>query len=175
MPELLKRHANISARIFKLIPLLALTAQLQACYSYAQLRCERKVSAAASDQVPSLKEAGEFDKAAALPLSFIFSSYRKLCLMRSSSPCALINNSGVQAVRKGRFTAAQSLFSEAVLDPSGRPAASNNLGILYELSGNREMAFMMYSQACMSAPGNSIFRKNFQSFLTGGRKGLIVR
>jgi tetratricopeptide (TPR) repeat protein len=44
-------------------------------------------------------------------------------------------------------------------------AAENNLAVIYELTGKKNLAFEMYTKALLLSPDNKIFKKNFLSFI----------
>jgi len=84
--------------------------------------------------------------------------------LRFPSPVEKINNMGVEAAVAGLFPEARNLFLEAITEMPESAAPRNNLGVIYELFGDREKAFAMYSEAYMLDPGNSIVRGNYLSF-----------
>jgi Flp pilus assembly protein TadD len=84
--------------------------------------------------------------------------------VRFPSPAEKINNMGVEAAAAGLFPEARNLFLEALTEMPESAAPRNNLGVIYELFGDREKAFAMYSEAFMLDPGSSIVRGNYLSF-----------
>lgn len=44
-------------------------------------------------------------------------------------------------------------------------AAENNLAVIYELTGEKDLAFNMYTKALLREPENRKFRHNFLSFI----------
>jgi len=87
----------------------------------------------------------------------------------SYSAIAKINNRGVDLAIEGRFPEAEILFKEVSGENNAQGAACNNLGIIYEIFYDREMAFKMYSRACMLQPDNDKFRSNFLTFIDSSK------
>jgi tetratricopeptide (TPR) repeat protein len=84
-----------------------------------------------------------------------------LARVSSGGAAARINNRGVALAEKGQFKEAAILFEELLRENNNAVTALNNLGVLYEISGNREKAFALYSRACLMEPDNEYFRHNF--------------
>jgi len=87
--------------------------------------------------------------------------------LSENQPESEINNRAVSLALDGYCPEAEVLLLEIYksCDRKIKAAACNNLGIVYECSGNGVNAFDMYSTACMLAPKNMIFRENFLSFV----------
>ena len=84
-----------------------------------------------------------------------------LARVSSGGTAERINNRGVALAEKGQFKEAAILFEEVLRENNNSVTALNNLGVLYEISGNREKAFALYSRACLIEPDNEYFRHNF--------------
>jgi hypothetical protein len=127
------------------------------CYRYQVLPSERRYSlhraASAEDG-----EGGKREYRYRVAVERIFA--RRISL----SPAAVVNNSAVDSALEGRFGEADILFREVLVEDGHDPAAYNNLGIICELTGNRNEAFMMYMEACRLDPRNAVFRANYITF-----------
>ena len=44
-------------------------------------------------------------------------------------------------------------------------AAENNLAVIYELTGEKDLAFNMYTKALLREPENRVFMHNFLNFI----------
>lgn len=44
-------------------------------------------------------------------------------------------------------------------------AAENNLAVIYEIAGEKNLAFKMYTKALLLSPDNEKFKKNFLNFI----------
>ncbi|MCX7678155.1 MAG: tetratricopeptide repeat protein [Spirochaetes bacterium] len=88
----------------------------------------------------------------------------------AKSPAAVMNNRGVLCALEGRFVEAEVLFKESLKEDFRFAAAMNNLGVMYDVLGNRNAAFEWLSKACLVEPDNDEFRKNFLSACESGIK-----
>lgn len=110
------------------------------------------------------KNAADRDLKLAEKRNYRFYLKKYFALSHSFSQLDRINNKGVEYSLKGRFKEAAILFQEVLKENENFSAALNNLGIIYELFGYHNSAFIMYSRACLSEPGNRYFRMNFLYF-----------
>ena len=98
--------------------------------------------------------------------------HKKLILVWFGDPADKINNMGAEYALKGEFKEAEMLFRDALKENPNCAAACGNLGLVYEIFGNRKAAFEMYSRACLLEPGNPVFRENFlyTEYVTSDKK-----
>ena len=132
------------------IPLLCLIL-LAGCYTYSPVVVKYRVA------VPGRDAGGEKPK-------YLIVKNRKYLAEMLRGPAGRVNNRGVELALAGKFSEAEVLFRDVISDMPGEAAAYNNLGVIYEISGLRDRAFEMYSDACMRDPGNGYFRHNFLTF-----------
>ena len=91
---------------------------------------------------------------------FVFYREKYYCLLVSTSPEAKINNEAVKLAMDSKYAAAEILLKKVISEQKAKAAASNNIAIIYELSGRADEASRMYSLARQLEPGNAVFRKN---------------
>lgn len=65
---------------------------------------------------------------------------------------------------KGNHHSAAILLKDAA-EIWDKGAAENNLAVFYELTGEKDLAFNMYTRALLRKPENRMFRHNFLSFI----------
>ena len=140
----------------RLVVIIALLAPLamESCYCYKAIAVDRMHSLYRSDAAGGRKRAARFRIAAEMVLA----------RESSLSPIAAINNRAVDLALQGRYSEAEILFREVLAEDALDPAAHNNLGVICEISGDRDGAFRMYIEACRLEPGNAVFRNNFMKF-----------
>jgi len=67
-------------------------------------------------------------------------------------------------IKEGNYYSAVILLQDAS-EIWNNGAAENNLAVIYELTGKKNLAFTMYTKALLLSPENKIFKKNFLSFV----------
>ena len=80
-----------------------------------------------------------------------------------SSPSAASNNRSVELCLKGKFTEAEILLLQIPADEGSSAAVSNNLGVIYECSGDSKKACDFYLKAAALDPGFSFYRANLRT------------
>ena len=80
-----------------------------------------------------------------------------------ATPIAKINNHAIGLALKGELRQSEILFQEVLKEEPNAGYAYNNLGVVFELMGEREKAYEMYSKANIISPGNTRFKKNYMS------------
>lgn len=130
---------------------------MDSCYRYHSIPSERRYG---------LHGSGGADESAAGKRTFRYRVAVERVFARriSLSPAAVINNRAVDSALEGRYGEADILFREALSEDGRDPAAYNNLGIICELTGNRNEAFRMYMEAYRLDPRNGVFRANYRTF-----------
>ncbi len=140
-------------RLAVIMALFALLA-MESCYCYKAISVDRMHSLYRSDAAGGRKPAARFRVAA-----------EKVFARESSFlPVAAINNRAVDLALQGRYGEAEILFREVLAEDALDPAVLNNLGVICEITGDRDGAFRMYLEACRLEPGNAVFRSNFTQF-----------
>ena len=163
----MKKPAKNSIRACSPVACTLLCALCLSCYSYSQVRLDRKVRinqplapVPGSDESKTVQSAGKFT----------FYGKKSFCRVISTSPASKIINRGVDLALQGQFPAAAVLFEKVLEERTVGAAACNNLGIIYEIFNDRERAFELYSRACLEEPGNGVFRDNFLGLVETGRR-----
>lgn len=143
------------------------------CYGYRQVRVHCMVSPLMGIYCPPLNASGKgvFDESGKTIV------YRPKFLARvyRFSGTGDINNRGVDLALQGNFDGAAACFMEVLAGGTLEAAASNNLGVVYDVTGRRDEAFAMYAKACLMEDDNEYFRMNFLSLVdihhpSGGKK-----
>lgn len=83
--------------------------------------------------------------------------------LKDSLPVSKLNDKAVEYATNHEYSEAVFLFTYALREKLYMAEIYNNLGVTYELSGEKALAFKMYSRACLLKPENSFFRSNFLS------------
>ncbi len=146
---LLNLKCSIAAGLLFIIP---------GCYSYDPVIVRYRIPV----HETTVKKSG--------PRYVIFRNKKYFAGMRGGTFVSGINNNGVELALSGKFAEAEVLFMNVVAEKPDEPAGYNNLGIIYEISGNAVRAFEMYSSACMKDPDNRYMRHNFLTFMDSRRE-----
>jgi tetratricopeptide (TPR) repeat protein len=153
----LRKTVKILHQIYSVVIIMIFTLS---CYHYSAVRISADIPL--SDKIAdkkSMDQDGNKHKQ-------ISADKRRINLIKyfakyfSTRPAAGINNRGVEYALEGRFKEAEVLFKEAIKEDVTMVPAYNNLGIIYEIFGQKSKAFEMYSSACLKYPDNDYFRKN---------------
>lgn len=144
------------------------------CYTYRTVRTWRQYSvpaeyaeAADADPVIAMR-AGGGDSGKKLPRRAAITRY--YALMPGISPLADVNNMAVRLALQGRWSEAEVLLLEVLRENALEAGAYNNLGVLYEKTGEFGKSLEMFRKACALAPGNRRFAKNFETRLEAPRR-----
>ena len=92
-----------------------------------------------------------------------FTRVKYLVRLSGSSPSAAINNRSVELCLKGKFTEAEILLLQIPAEDEHFAAVSNNLGVVYECSGDAKKARDYYLRAAVLDPGYSVYRSNIRT------------
>ena len=139
---------------------------LSSCsYSYSAVRVYGKIKL---DRGPANSEISVLDSAAAKASQVKqirrFYTIKYFAKARSKTALAKINNRAVSLALKGRFRESEILLNQVFEEDKNFAPACNNLGIIYEIAGDRDRAFSMYTRACVLEQENEVFRNNFLSY-----------
>ncbi len=162
---------------YRKLPILLLCI-LVSCYSYSTVRIVKRVDLSRIEEskknkAPAGEKTPEEDTEKKFPWDggaeaknakkHLYAVYvtKYFAAVRSFSPQAKINNRGVEHALRGELREAKILFQEAIREDERMGAACNNLAVIYEMTGNDEGAFAMYTRACLLEPDNKYFRSNF--------------
>lgn len=153
------KRRNVSA-----LPLiLCAIAGLFACYSYDSVRVDENLYITPTGVVCGKTDRNsleEYETCMKKAKKTVFHKKKYFCLLASFSPEAEVNNAAVKLAVAGKTESAEMLFKEILTDSKTKAAASNNLGIICELSGRMSEAARMYASACHLEPDNTVFRRN---------------
>ncbi len=147
-----------------------LAASAIGCYSYAPVRLARQFDISCYHEKMNGGDPEKQTDARVFSGSNVEKSkknehvvYHKRYFVLSSShtSAAVINNRGVEHGLRGELEEAKILFLDAVKKDANFGAVYNNLGIVYEIFGDTEKAFEMYSKSCLLEPDNDYVRRNF--------------
>lgn len=92
-----------------------------------------------------------------------FTRVKYLVRLSGSSPSAAINNRSVELCLKGKFSEAEILLLQIPADDGSSAAVSNNLGVMYECSGNLKKARDFYLKAAALDPEFPFYRANLRT------------
>jgi tetratricopeptide (TPR) repeat protein len=163
----------------KYLLLLLIFLQTASCDRYPQTTLTKKIFPGSANQSEKIIDRNKFDeilKRYKLPAVDPKSYYahpakanrinftRYFADIISFSPAALINNKGIEYALNGMYGEAEILFNEAIKEDNKFSSAYNNIAVIHELNSNMDMAFAMYSKACILEPENKYIRWNFLYF-----------
>jgi len=139
---------------------------LVSCSSYREIRVERKFP----DQNPEKNNPYYVvihTGGSGIPASEKFHYYHIIKYMAVKSHdrnlSKILKQSSEEFSMGNHYSAAILLKDASEIWDNG--AAENNLAVIYELTGEKDLAFNMYTRALLREPENRIFRHNFLSFI----------
>jgi len=161
----------VKRSVLKYSFILLISPALVSCYGYTQVRIMKKVDLAQDREKAGEKNIAPPEQKNKLEKRYHTIYIKKyLARIKFSSPAAEINNRAVELSLEGRFKEAEILFKDLIGEERATAAVCNNLGVIYEIFGKKELAFAMYSRACILESGNSYFRSNLLSFEDSSEK-----
>jgi tetratricopeptide (TPR) repeat protein len=92
-----------------------------------------------------------------------FRSPRYLVRIGESSPSGDMNDRAVSLIEEGKFPQAVALLESLLADEPAVAQAHNNLGVVYEIFGDRKKAFESYARACDLNPDELRYVKNIRN------------
>ncbi len=139
---------------------------LISCSSYREIRIEEKFQADLSGK-QNPYYAAIHTGAAELPAPGKFRYYHRIKYMAVKSEdrnlTEILKRSSEEFDRGNHHSSAILLKDAAEIWTNG--AAENNLAVIYELTGEKDLAFNMYAKALLLEPDNKMFRHNFLTFI----------
>ena len=156
MPQrLLNRFAADVMRLFSLIALCALF--FCSCAAAVPVKVVSRFDLSSIPSEELVRDKANED-------SFLHvSSIKYLMSLPGSSPTAAINNRSVELCLKGKFPEAEILLLQISASDAGYPAVCNNLGVVYECSGDKKKAREFYLRSSILDPTCVVYRKNLRT------------
>lgn len=155
MPQRLSKPSAAGAmRLYSIIALCALI--LFSCATAVPVRVINRYDLSALPH-----DAGPANTSADKDIEFTRVKY--LVRLSGSAPSAAINNRSVELCLKGKFSEAEILLLQIPPDDGSSAAVSNNLGVIYECSGDVKKARDFYLKAAALDPAFSLYRDNVRT------------
>jgi tetratricopeptide (TPR) repeat protein len=98
----------------------------------------------------------------AVKVNFDYKTPRYVAFIGRSSASSRINDHAARLILEGKFPQAEALLKNVLADDPKCPQACNNLGIVYESSGNYAKAFEFYSRAALIDPDEEYYQINIR-------------
>lgn len=146
-------------RLYSLIALCALI--FSACAAAVPVRIVNRYDLAAipHDTTHPEKDPGQKE--------FSAGKIKYLVRLSGTAPSAVINNKGVELCLGGKLSEAQLLLLQIPEQDSLYAAVCNNLGVIYECSGDSVKAGKQYLRAALMEPSCGIYRGNLRTVDAG--------
>ncbi len=157
----MKRYLHLYKKIFPLLCLILIS-----CSSYREISIEGKYQTSDlnyKNPYYVIIHAPEYKEKSA-EKTVRYSRIKYLSVKDGDKNLDLILQRSYNEIKDGNYHSASILLHDAS-EIWNNGAAENNLAVIYELTGKKNLAFEMYTKALLLSPDNKVFKKNFLSFI----------
>lgn len=150
-------------QIYKIILVFCLI--LTSCsYSYKKIRVGSTIAVNEKYEIIDKKYYSKTIKGQA---SLVFIKPRYLAFKNQRNFAAKTNKKAVFLILDGKLQEALIYLQEVMKENDNLAEVYNNMGVIYDLSLKKNMAFKYYSKACLLKPENIYFNENFKNMRSG--------
>jgi tetratricopeptide (TPR) repeat protein len=120
-------------------------------------------TACVSNDMIYINERFDITSSPAHSAQYRYRSPRYLVRIGESSPSGEVNDRAVSLIEEGKFPQAVALLESLLADEPSVAPAHNNLGVVYEIFGDRKKAFKSYARACDLDPDEARYVRNIRN------------